>query len=233
MYSAFSFGKILKTILPGSVLAGALFLLGEILFFLNYRTSLVETIVAKEAGSLVGAALVPISLVFGFMLNTFVWMYLNSSIRKQVDAELAPTPYKQLRDALCERMRREIEMEMGPARAQLCSGGWPDRLTLEYYYLPAVTVEHLTYLWESYFSWYEFHLNTLYALVVLCGMAIVLLFVRAPLPTWQLVMLAALLAAASVATCRMLHKSAIRNMVSYEKNLVVMISRAIRPAATP
>ena len=100
-----------------------------------------------------------------------------------------------------------------------------------YYYLPAVTVEHLTYLWESYFSWYEFHLNTLYALVVLCGMAIVLLFVRAPLPTWQLAMLAAVLAAASVATCRMLHKSAIRNMVSYEKNLVVMISRAIRSSA--
>jgi hypothetical protein len=234
MYSAFSFGKIIKTILPGSILAGTLFLVADTLWLRFYQSSLLAGIIAKDAATVAGAALVPVSLLLGFLLNTFVWMYVNRRVRRNVDAALAATPFAQLRDALCERMRREIEAVMGPTRAQLCSQQWPDRLTLEYYFLPAVTVEHLTYLWESYFSWYEFQLNTVCALIVACVTSIGVLAARAPLGSGELALVSLVLVVSCALTCRMLWKSAIRNMLSYEKNLVVMITRAIAvaPAAT-
>jgi hypothetical protein len=233
MYSAFSFGKIIKTILPGSILSGTLFLIADTLWLRFYQTSLLAAIIAKEATTIAGAALVPVSLILGFLLNTFVWMYVNKIVRTRVDAQLAATPFAALRDALCERMRREIEGELGAARTQLCAGQWTGRLTLEYYFLPAVTVEHLTYLWESYFSWYEFQLNTICALAVACTVSIGVLFARAPFGTGTIVLVSLGLALLSAATCRMLWRSAIRNMVSYEKNLVVMITRAVSAPVTP
>ena len=83
MYSAFSFGKIIKTILPGSILAGTLFLIAETIGVRFYQTSLLQAIVAKEAAALAGAVLVPVSLFLGFVLNTFVWLYLNGAVRKR------------------------------------------------------------------------------------------------------------------------------------------------------
>jgi hypothetical protein len=233
MYSAFSFGKIIKTILPGSILAGTLFLVADTLWLHFYKTSLLVVVIAKEATTIAGAALVPASLILGFLLNTFVWMYINRIVRRRVDAELATTPFAPLREALCERMRREIEVELGVARTQLCAGRWTGRLTLEYYFLPALTVDHLTYLWESYFSWYEFQLNTICALAVACAASIVVIVVRAPFGGGAIVLISSGLALLCVATCRMLWRSAVRNMVSYEKNLVVMIARAIAVPAAP
>lgn len=72
MFSAFSFGKIIKTILPGAILTTALLLLIESLWGLWQ----------PEAGFLLGripenwitpvtAALIPLSLILGFYLNTF------------------------------------------------------------------------------------------------------------------------------------------------------------------
>jgi hypothetical protein len=231
MYGAFSFGKIIKTILPGSILAGTLVLVADTLWLHLYQASLLAAVLAKEATTIAGAAMVPASLILGFLLNTFVWMYVNKIVRRRVDAELATTPFSALRDALCERMRREIEVELGAARTQLCAGRWTGRLTLEYYFLPALTVEHLTYLWESYFSWYEFQLNTICALAAACAVSIGVLFVRAPFGSGAMALVSVVAALLCGATCRMLWQSAIRNMVSYEKNLVVMITRAITPAA--
>lgn len=234
MYSAFSFGKIIKTILPGSILAGTLFLIAEAVWLQTRGTSLLGAIIEKEAVTVAGAALVPVSLLLGFFLNTFVWLYLNATTRKQVDAALADTPFAQLREALCEQIRLDAEMQMGAARAERCRNGWPARLSLEYYFLPAITVEHLSYLWESYFSWYEFHLNSLCALAIASVTVIGVLLLMAPLDPAITLAICAVIAVICVAVCRTLWKSAIRNLTAYERNLVLLIANAVSaaPAAT-
>ena len=43
----------------------------------------------------------------------------------------------------------------------------PLRSSLENFYLPTISLDRLNYLWESYFSWYEFQINTAAALLIL------------------------------------------------------------------
>ena len=230
MYSAFSFGKIIKTILPGSILAGTLFLIAEILWLETRGTSLLATLIDQEAVAVAGAALVPVSLILGFLLNTIVWLHLNASVRSCVKAELARTPFAELREALCELIRRDVNGQMGGTRAELCKDTWPEPLSLEYYFLPAISVERLSYLWESYFSWYEFHLNTLCALAMASAAVVATLLLRPPASGVWTVIICLALAAACGLLCRVLWKSAIRNMAAYERNLVLLIAGSINAA---
>lgn len=234
MYGAFSFGKIIKTILPGSILAGTLFLIAETIWFQTWHTSLLASLISKEVVTVAGAALVPVSLILGFLLNTFVWLNLNATVRKQVDAALAGTPYAQLREALCERIRLDVDTLMGARRAELCKNGWPQRLSLEYYFLPVVSVEHLSHLWESYFSWYEFHMNTLCAGAIASVTVVAVLILRSPLEWMWTTALSAAIIVACIVFCRTLWASAIRNMATYERNLVLLVASSISapPTAT-
>ena len=231
MYGAFSFGKIIKTILPGSILAATLFAIVEELWFRAYGTSLLVTLVQKEAATVAGAALVPLSLILGFLLNTIVWLNFNRRIRRSVKSELEKTPFAQLRAALCELVQYDVNGKMGQARADACKDTWPDPLALEYYFLPAITVERLAYLWESYFSWYEFQLNTSCALAA-SGIAVIgVLLHRQPMsPQWTGVLCVSI-AVACVALCGMLWRAAVKNMAAYEKNLVLLIAGSVNAAA--
>ena len=231
MYSAFSFGKIIKTILPGSILAGTLFLIAETWWRQTRGTSLLGMLIDKEAVAVAGAALVPVSLILGFLLNTIVWLYLNASVRSRVKAELARTPFAELREALCELIRQDVNGRMGGVRAELCKDKWPEPLSLEYYFLPAISVERLSYLWESYFSWYEFQLNTLCALALASAAVVATLLLTLPASNsgWTAAGCYAISAGCAL-LCRVLWQSAIRNMAAYKRNLVLLIAGSIRTA---
>jgi hypothetical protein len=230
MYSAFSFGKIIKTILPGSILAGTLFLIAETLWSETRGTSLLATLIEKEAVAVAGAALVPVSLILGFLLNTVVWLYLNASVRSRAKAELARTPFAELREALCDLIRQDVNLQIGVTRAELCKDTWPEPLSLEYYFLPAIGVERLSYLWESYFSWYEFHLNTLCALAIASAAVVVALLLGSPASGVSTAIICVAVASVCGLLCRVLWKSAIRNMAAYERNLVLLIAGSIKAA---
>ncbi len=227
MYSAFSFGKVIKTILPGSVLAGTFFLIAENVWFHHRGGSLLATLITQQALTVAGAALVPISLILGFLLNTIVWLNFNATVRRRVRTELARSPFAELREALCALIRHDVSGQMGTVRAAQCRDTWPESISLEYYFLPAITVERLSYLWESYFSWYEFHLNTLCALAVGSVAVIGTLLYRWPM-TGLWTPAACLAVAGGVwLLCRVLWTSAIRNMVAYERNLVLLIAGSV------
>lgn len=231
MYSAFSFGKIIKTILPGSLLAGALFVLLETAWYMAAGSSMTAYLIEKEVLTAVGAALVPISLLLGFLLNTFVWLLLNAPARARVDAELTGTAFAGLRAALCEQLQREVSSLMGSSKADLCGKGWPPRIAVEYYFLPAISVDRLTYLWESYFSWYEFHLNTLCAAVIalLAFWAAVLFRFPGSLAWQSLTCITATIVVAVLG--RTLWHCAIQNLARYERNLTLLIAGSVTAAA--
>jgi hypothetical protein len=44
------------------------------------------------------AALIPVSLILGFFLNTIAWMILNSLVRARSDLEIKQTVYGKLRE---------------------------------------------------------------------------------------------------------------------------------------
>ena len=93
MFSAFSFGKIIKTILPGAILTAALLLVAEGLWGLwrPFEGFLLASI-QKDWITPFTAGLIPVSLILGFFLNTFAWMTLNPRLRERSDAEIKTTP---------------------------------------------------------------------------------------------------------------------------------------------
>jgi hypothetical protein len=232
MFSAFSFGKIIKTILPGVLLTAALLMLMEGFWALwKPGEGFLLEAVPKEWVTPVTAALIPVSLILGFFLNTFVWMVLNPQMRACSDAALSGTIYTALRQKLSEGLWTgstgyfaKLGRPLGPASP-------PDRPPLEYYYLPSVTLTHLNYLWESYFCWYEFDINSAYALWVLVPAATFLLWAKLRPNFLPFFLVALLLLVVSAALYRMLRAAAVRNLVSYERNLMLLITASLAKSA--
>ena len=225
MFSAFSFGKIIKTILPGTILAAAILLLCEGLWLLTKGKSLLE-VVNKDWLTPIGAALIPLSLILGFLLNTFVWLVLNERLRALAVAELGPTVFPGIREQLHEGLWRSIGDRFGgEAHASLRE---PPREALEYFYLPVVSLTHLNYLWESYFSWYEFQLNTGCALALSLPSVALYAWARTGPARfgWFLLALSVALIVV-VALAAGLKIAAVKNRVQYEKNLVLLIAGAV------
>lgn len=108
---------------------------------------------------------------------------------------------------------------------------FPRPPTLEYYYLPVVTLTNLNYLWESYFCWYEFDINSAAALILSLPASVFLLWVKFRHTQFLLVGLILLLLAVICALYKMLTRAAVKNLVSYEKNLMLLITGALASAA--
>jgi hypothetical protein len=115
----------------------------------------------------VTAGLIPVSLLLGFFLNTFAWMSLNSRMDARKAAEL-PKIYTEMREKLTEGLWTRTAAYFAKRNLGLTDVPKPPYAPeyLAYYYLPVVTLENLNYLWESYFCWYEFDVNTICALVL-------------------------------------------------------------------
>jgi hypothetical protein len=228
MFSAFSFGKIIKTILPGAMLAAALLLLAEGLWGLwRPADGFLLANIPKDWITPFTAALIPVSLILGFFLNTFAWMTLNSRIRARSDAEIKPTVYAVLREKLTEGLSADQAAYFAKLGTPFGMVSFARPPTLEYYYLPVVTLTNLNYLWESYFCWYEFDINSAAALILSVPAAVFLLWVRLRHSQFLLTGLILLLLALSFALYKMLTRAAVKNLVSYEKNLMLLITGAL------
>jgi hypothetical protein len=148
MLSAFSFGKIIKTFLPGSLLCAGLLLVAEALCQALGRQSIVPIIANKDVIVATTAGLLPLSLILGFVLNTVVWFAINRWMRALVHLQLGRSvTHVTLRSALVDRLHAGLK-RVAPTLTAVD----PEFESLEYFYLPLVTLEHHSQLWESYFS---------------------------------------------------------------------------------
>jgi hypothetical protein len=236
MFSAFSFGKIIKTILPGAILTVGLFLLLEAVWGLwQPGKGFLLAHLEKDWIAPMTAGLIPLSLLLGFFLNTFAWMVFNKRMKKRCSATLHSTAYSEMRTCLSEGLWAETAKFFADREQHLQQVPAIDRHSLEYleyYYLPVVTLEHLNYLWESYFCWYEFDINTICAVGLSVPAAGLLLWVKLRASHLLLVVLLLLLLALSVALCRMLSIAAAKNLETHEKNLLLLITASLAKAAT-
>lgn len=233
MFSAFSFGKIIKTILPGTILTAALlFLVEDIWALWQPERGFLLASIPKDWITPVTAALIPVSLILGFFLNTFAWMTLNPRIRARSDMEHATTIYATLRQKLTENLWEDSTsyfQGIGRALGQVSIPG--RKPPLEYFYLPVVTLTHLNYLWESYFCWYEFDINSACALLLSMPVAGFLLCVKLWYCPLLLLALLLPLVALSILLYIMLTRAAVKNLASYEKNLLLLITGSLLSAA--
>jgi len=232
MFSAFSFGKIIKTILPGAILGFALALFVESSWALwRPGTGFLISQLPKDWITPVTAAFIPFSLILGFFQNTVVWMALNYRMRVRSDEELRATIYAELRAKLSQGLWEDSEEYFGKIGQALRQVAHPERLPLEYYYLPVVTLTNLNYLWESYFCWYEFDINSACALLLSALGTLFLLYVK----LWQwpflLLLLTLTLLMSSFALITILMRAAVKNLVAYERNLLLLIAGSLAKAA--
>lgn len=233
MFSAFSFGKIIKTILPGAILTAGLLVLLEGLWQLWHPgKGFLLAAVSKDWITAFTAALIPVSLILGFFLNTFTWMALNPVVRSRSDAMLSATVYADLRKKLSEGLWEESKQLNAGAGRAFGPVTFPNRPTLEFYYLPVVTLTNLNYLWESYFCWYEFDINSACALVLSAPASGFLLWVRLHGQCQGLLFLLIIVLLGLFCTlCGLLWHAAVKNLVSYEKNLLLLINGSLVNAA--
>lgn len=221
MFSAFSFGKIIKTILPGAILTlGLLLLIEDIWAVLGSEAGFLLGKVPKDWITATSAALVPLALILGFFLNTFVWLKLNPRMRNLSDKQLSATIYPGLREKLSTYIWDDTARHLftdGQNRIDSSKGKFP----LEYYYIPVVTITNLNYLWESYFCWYEFAINSACAVVLPVLAAIPFLWLR--FRHYHFLTFSFMVLTVGAALCRMLWSAAVKNLTRYEQNLMLLI----------
>jgi hypothetical protein len=229
MFSAFSFGKIIKTVLPGVILTAALILLAEAVWrFSQPDAGLLLSYIPKDWITAITAGLIPVTMILGFLLNTFAWLRVNRKMRGLSNNMLAGTVYSALRAKLSQglwaELREHCERRNLPFATDVIFDDCPQ---LEYYYLPRVKFTNLNYLWESYFCWYEFDINCACALVVL-GVAVAVLLVanmrQCPL---YLVLLELLVLGLTVRSWSILKLAAVKNLTAYEKNLMLLLAGSL------
>jgi hypothetical protein len=231
--SSFSFGKIIKTFIPGLLAAGAPLLVGELLYRLSssqgcplgvglwrcfFGGSFFWSVVLADPtrAAAFGAALVPLSLILGFSINTLLWLCVNEPCRRWCDARLDPA-------LLAARGRLESMALAGLGR--LASGS-PRRVHLPDFFLPRLDLQKLTFLRESYFSWFEFHLNSAAALsLTVAAYAVVFVWLGR---AWELpigwlahVMLPVAFAAGAVV---LLVVSGVRNLTRYQEGFLWLVA---------
>ena len=231
MLSAFSFGKIIKTFLPGSLLCAGLLLVAEALWQMLRGESLVAIITAKDVVVATTAALLPVTLILGFVLNTVVWFAINGWMRAFVRWRLGKlAAYVALRSALLDRLHVGLK-RVAPKLAVVDS----KLESLDYFYLPVVTLERYNQLWESYFSWYEFQTNTALASVLFAAALVFYLWVKPLQPCYETIA-CELVIGVSIAGATMLLVAAAGNLMQYELKLPVLIAGALefqQPSPSP
>lgn len=229
MLGSFSFGKIMKTFLPGAVLAAALLLFFESIGWCAYGRSMLWFLSDNDRLAALLAVLLPLCLIFGFLLNTMIWAWVNPAMKTAARAE-ADKKFQGLREHLRQLRGQELQGLLGPKSGPET---WP-REALEYYFLCSVEVEPLAHLWESYFSWYEFHINSAYAIPVLAlsagWYAALGLQGVGPFSGNDALAIGVIVAfvVIGMASFSGLRWTAQRNLVQYEKSLLLLIAGSLR-----
>lgn len=192
---AFSFGKIIKTFIPGVVALGLPLFLFEALYFSELADS---RLAAREAFwsfflrnsfffgqsqhdaplsvAAISLLLLPLALIMGFLLNTVFWLFFHNfcwdcAKGKQVEGRLhrsvvkftscrVDDTYRELRQQLEALARAGLDTTFPNLQAK------PKKIHLPGFFLPMIDINKLGFLRESYFSWYEFQLNSVFAMIL-------------------------------------------------------------------
>ncbi len=230
MFGSFSFGKIIKTILPGSILTFGIILLLEVILSSNFgaHATLLAKLFDKDLGPVVAVVLVPVSLILGFFLNTAVWACCNTTMRAQSDAALATTVFPDIRTKLATRLWLTISKQLDDQSIAQRQFQNPTRESLEYFYLPVISLDRLNYLWESYFSWYEFQINSAMALLFLIPGEILWSWAATDSSHREFFLLSTLTCVPlTLLLAWFLWWAAQQNLTEYRKNLILLITGSL------
>jgi hypothetical protein len=155
---------------------------------------------------------------------------VNKSIRAAVDAKLHETVFPEIRKKLSAHLWGEISRYLEDPDRKSKHVAHPTRESLEYFYLPVVSLTHLNYLWESYFSWFEFQINTRYAIA--CSVPAGMFFLGVKMwqrnnPWFVICAFIVALVVLSAFLCKVLRRAAVENLTEYEKNLMLLIAGSL------
>lgn len=235
MLSAFSFGKIIKTFLPGIILLMALVLLADIAYqmlFIEAKTNLITGIIQHTNLATVVSIVVPLSILLGIFLNTVLWPTVIDNLREKWRCK----EDRCVRDCFdhLKSLANQNIMELSKDKNVMSSlQKFP--VTLRYYYLPIIKLENLNYIWESYFSWFEFQINILFALlfllvsVITAGTFYIVKYdLIESLHKLSLIILATLILFIFALTAYYLVKSAQKNIWRFDEGLVCLIAGSLK-----
>lgn len=112
----------------------------------------------SSRGTVLGLLVIPVSLMLGFLLNTIVWLIVNSVFRKIVRNNLGPSEKEAL--AKLEKFTESIADHF---QIQKTKQSWNPHLPS--LLLPSLDTQKVGHLHQSYFSWYEFPINSALAIL--------------------------------------------------------------------
>lgn len=241
--SAFSFGQLIKTFLPGLIASASPLLLLETLYAWKDTTSPTSwldvlrqsfanrVIAANPTGSI--TLLVLVALLLGFSLNSIHWSLFHNLCRSRcVSPELDYAKRELKRIA----KRALDEVMPGLPRKLVAENLKPENLDREIipaFFLPQIDLAKHTFLRESYFAWYEFHMNSLAAL----GLVLLTFIASSAILAWHWqiawrreVSLAVIVTVVGALVMFFLWRAALRNLRIYEERFFWLVIGTLHSA---
>jgi len=240
--SAFSFGKIIKTFIPGLIATLALAFIIELLhlwtqkipaselavspLWLTFRNHSYFCTSSPTQGAnvaVVGAIVLPLALTLGFFLNTIHWLWFHRFFANKAREERRKdVNFSALEDSLMAEANFLVQV--------VSPGVTFEEPALQHVFLPFVDLERLHYLRESYFSWYEFQVNSAKAwlLSLLAYMAVfVALALHWSICLQQYAFYLGIPLVLSIIVVLVLWKAALCNLVRYEERFLLFLAGSL------
>ncbi len=223
VFGAFTFGSLIKTLVPGCVWLVALLLLWRDLHYYVPAFPERPSIAGQEQSALVLA--VPAAILLGLLSNIVVFMGVNDRLVRNPVRRRNPELF-QLFDGLGQEIRVEHWKTVACAPPAL-EQSFLRHADPEVLVLQAVGMEHLAYIREQYWYHMEFQMNLMLAvtglLLALLGSPAVLGAIGTPAALWrggiEIVTLGGL--------CYFLHRAALKNYHRHVVKMCTLIAAAI------
>jgi hypothetical protein len=149
-------------------------------------------------------------------------------MRRQIQRRLQPEVFPKIREKLSDELWKKISVYIADPGKAYDRTDYPSRESLEYFYLPLVSLERLNYLWESYFSWYEFQVNTGFAVLFSTPSVMFLTWVKMePSPWSRFLGVAAGVTVFVALLFWWLWIAARENRAEYQRNLMLLIAGSL------
>jgi hypothetical protein len=187
------------------------------------RESFLYRVILKDSARVTafGATLVLFSLTLGFFLNAALWMWMNPRFRTRVERKLGGE---------FKLARAQLEARGGEAFLATGVPQRPNTVPLQAFYLPVLDLEKLSFLSESYFSWYEFALNSAAALVLAASSYTVVfgvLALRWSVPCSTIALYVGLPLATAAVLVWFLVEAAERNLSAFQERFIWFVVGAL------
>jgi hypothetical protein len=162
--SAFSFGQLIKTFLPGLIASASPLLILEAAYQWRQASApatcwdlLEQSFLRLMSSNLASSItlLVLAALLLGFSINSVHWVWFHKFCRKRCTSPELEKAQEALR-RIAERALEKVLPGPDPRPTASVQG----------FFLPQIDLAKYAHLRESYFAWYEFHMNSLVALGV-------------------------------------------------------------------